>query len=216
MRSKERQSWSTSSSSACQATEIGTEVVNATIGVLREAGERWGARFIVEPVEAGAARYARTGVVYSEADFEICRAADVILMGALGLPDIVHRDGTEAGPDLQFRLAPRRLDIFRKVEVGNTRFQSGERDGPIDVEGAGGQHRGAPPVGQCAQFGSQRPDIPFDVYIQEPDGNPQSLPAERPRLVVGNGDFVIAAIVQKLGDARTYSARADNHNSKHG
>ena len=83
---------------------IGTEVVNATIGVLREAGERWGARFIVEPVEAGAARYARTGVVYSEADFEICRAADVILMGALGLPDIVHRDGTEAGPDLQFRL----------------------------------------------------------------------------------------------------------------
>ena len=83
---------------------IGTEVVNATIGVLREAGDRWGARFIVEPVEAGAARYARTGVVYSEADFEICRAADVILMGALGLPDIVHRDGTEAGPDLQFRL----------------------------------------------------------------------------------------------------------------
>ena len=83
---------------------IGTEVVNATIGVLREAGERWGARFIVEPVEAGAARYARTGVVYSEADFEICRAADVILLGALGLPDVVHRDGTEAGPDLQFRL----------------------------------------------------------------------------------------------------------------
>ena len=92
---------------------IGTEVVNATIGVLREAGERWGARFIVEPVEAGAARYARTGVVYSEADFEICRAADVILMGALGLPDIVHRDGTEAGPDLQFRLQIRSRSLRR-------------------------------------------------------------------------------------------------------
>ena len=83
---------------------IGTEVVDATIGVLREAGERWGARFIVEAVEAGAARYARTGVVYSEADFELCRAADAILLGALGLPDVVHRDGTEAGADLQFRL----------------------------------------------------------------------------------------------------------------
>ena len=31
-------------------------------------------------------------------------AADVILLGALGLPDVVHNDGTEVGPDLQFRL----------------------------------------------------------------------------------------------------------------
>lgn len=83
---------------------IGAEVVDATLGVLKQAGERWGARFIVEPVDAGAGRYARSGVVYTEADFELCRAADVILLGALGLPDIIHRDGTEAGPDLQFRL----------------------------------------------------------------------------------------------------------------
>jgi 3-isopropylmalate dehydrogenase len=83
---------------------IGSEVVDATIGVLREAGEKWGARFNIEPVEAGATRYARTGVVYTESDFEICRAADVILMGALGLPDVVHANGTEVGPDLQFRL----------------------------------------------------------------------------------------------------------------
>jgi 3-isopropylmalate dehydrogenase len=83
---------------------IGTEVVEATLAVLKSAGERWGVRFLVEPVEAGAARYARTGVVYTEADFELCRSADAILLGALGLPDVVHRDGTEAGPDLQFRL----------------------------------------------------------------------------------------------------------------
>jgi 3-isopropylmalate dehydrogenase len=30
--------------------------------------------------------------------------ADAVLLGALGLPDVLHRDGTEAGPDLQFRL----------------------------------------------------------------------------------------------------------------
>ena len=83
---------------------IGTEVVNATLDVLKHAGERWGARFIVEPVEAGAARFTRSGIVYSEADFDLCRAADAILLGALGLPEVVHRDGTEAGPDLQFRL----------------------------------------------------------------------------------------------------------------
>ena len=83
---------------------IGQEVVNATLDVLKQAGDRWGARFIVEPVDAGAGRFARSRIVYTEADFELCRAADAILLGALGLPEVVHRDGTEAGPDLQFRL----------------------------------------------------------------------------------------------------------------
>ena len=83
---------------------IGAEVVQATLDVLKSAGERWGARFVIEPVEAGAARFARSGVVYTEADFELCRSAEAILLGALGLPEVVHRDGTEAGADLQFRL----------------------------------------------------------------------------------------------------------------
>lgn len=83
---------------------IGSEVVGAALVVLQSAGERWDVRFIVEPVDAGAARFSRSGVVYSAADFELCRAADAILLGALGLPDVLHHDGTEAGPDLQFRL----------------------------------------------------------------------------------------------------------------
>ena len=83
---------------------IGQEVVGAALYVLRAAGERWDVRFAVEPVDAGAARHARTGVVYTEDDFALCRAADAILLGALGLPEVVKRDGTEAGPDLQFRL----------------------------------------------------------------------------------------------------------------
>jgi 3-isopropylmalate dehydrogenase len=83
---------------------IGTEVVDAALAVLQAAGERFGFALAVEPVEAGAARYARTGVVYTEQDFALCRAADAILLGALGLPDVLKPDGTEAGPDLQFRL----------------------------------------------------------------------------------------------------------------
>jgi 3-isopropylmalate dehydrogenase len=83
---------------------IGTEVVDAALGVLAAAGEPWGVRFNVEPVDAGAARFARSGFVYAPGDFELCRRADAILLGALGLPDVLHRDGTEAGPDLQFRL----------------------------------------------------------------------------------------------------------------
>jgi isocitrate/isopropylmalate dehydrogenase len=47
----------------------------------------------------GAARFARSGVVYTEEDFALCRAADAILLGELGLPDVLHRNGTEAGPD---------------------------------------------------------------------------------------------------------------------
>jgi 3-isopropylmalate dehydrogenase len=83
---------------------IGSEVVDAALAVLRAAGERWDVRFVVEPLDAGAARFARTGVVYAPEDFELCRAADAILLGALGLPHVLHRNGTEAGPDLQFRL----------------------------------------------------------------------------------------------------------------
>ena len=58
---------------------------------------------------------ARSGVVYAESDFELCRAADAILLGALGLPEVVHGDGTEVGPDLQFRL---RFDLDLYAGVG--------------------------------------------------------------------------------------------------
>ena len=83
---------------------VGPEVVGATLGLLDAVGELWDVSFNVEQVEAGGARFKRTGTVYTEADFEICRAADAILLGALGLPDAVLPDGTEAGPDMQFRL----------------------------------------------------------------------------------------------------------------
>lgn len=93
---------------------IGAEVVGAALAVLEAAGRRWDVRFTIEPVDAGAARYARTGSVYTADDFALCRAADAILLGALGLPDVLHADGTEAGPDLQFRLRFD-LDLFAGV-----------------------------------------------------------------------------------------------------
>ena len=93
---------------------VGTEVVPAALSVLRAAGMRWDVDLVVEPIDAGASRFARTGLVYSESDFGLCKEADAILLGALGLPDIVHKDGTEAGPDLQFRLRFD-LDLFAGV-----------------------------------------------------------------------------------------------------
>src|SRR6476659_152884 len=83
---------------------IGGEVVAAALAVLKSAAEHWDVRFTIEKVDAGAARFVRAGIVYSHDDFELCRAAYAILVVALGLPEVLHRDGTEAGPDLQFKL----------------------------------------------------------------------------------------------------------------
>lgn len=93
---------------------IGREVVEAGVRVLELAAERYGVRFDTESLDVGAARYARSGGVYTEADFQTCRSADAILLGALGLPDVLLPDGTEAGPELQFRLRFD-LDLFAGV-----------------------------------------------------------------------------------------------------
>ncbi len=93
---------------------IGSEVIDAAIGVLRAAGELWDVRLELQTVDAGASRYSRSGAAYTEDDFNLCRQADAVLLGALGLPDVLHRDGTEAGPDLQFRLRFE-LDLYAGV-----------------------------------------------------------------------------------------------------
>jgi isocitrate/isopropylmalate dehydrogenase len=78
---------------------IGIEVRSAALAVLGAAGERWDLRLVPEPVDAR--RPFCIGVGYT---FELYLSASAILLGALGLPDVLHRNGTEAGPDLQFRL----------------------------------------------------------------------------------------------------------------
>lgn len=93
---------------------IGEEVVGSALQVLEAAGELHGIALNVEKVDGGAARYRREGKVCTEADFNLCRSADAILLGALGLPDVLLPDGTEAGPDLQFRLRFE-LELFAGV-----------------------------------------------------------------------------------------------------
>ncbi len=83
---------------------IGPEVVDAAMKVLEVVAKQYDVRFETETLDVGGARYARSGVVYTEEDFRTCRSADAILLGALGLPDALLPDGTEAGPSLQFRL----------------------------------------------------------------------------------------------------------------
>ena len=86
---------------------IGPEVTDAALAVLdATAGADAGFSLEYEHHVAGAAAWLDTGSAMSEETFEQVQAADAILLGAMGLPDIRHEDGTEIAPqlDLRFRL----------------------------------------------------------------------------------------------------------------
>ena len=65
--------------------------------------------FDFEEVEAGADCYRRTGEELPRETLEVCQAADAILFGAAGLPDVRFPDGTEIAPQLTLRIA---LDLY--------------------------------------------------------------------------------------------------------
>lgn len=91
---------------------IGPEVCGAAVEVLKAAlGNR--ALDLIE-LPAGAEHYRKTGDAFPDETYEGCRAADAILHGAAGLPDVRLPDGTEAGQhfSLQVRF---RLDLYANV-----------------------------------------------------------------------------------------------------
>jgi 3-isopropylmalate dehydrogenase len=65
-----------------------------------------------EHLEAGAALHARTGESLTDTVFSRAAAADAILLGAMGLPDIRYEDGCEIAPQLDLR---ERLQLFAGV-----------------------------------------------------------------------------------------------------
>jgi 3-isopropylmalate dehydrogenase len=91
---------------------IGVEVVDATLAVLHALEERIGRRFIFAKHPAGAQHYVESGDALPESTLAACRAADAILFGAMGLPDVRQEDGTEIIPQLDIRFA---LDLYAGV-----------------------------------------------------------------------------------------------------
>lgn len=91
---------------------IGIEVIDATLLLLeklqREAG--FELHFATHP--AGALHYKASGEALPEASFEAAKAADAILFGAMGWPEIRYPDGTEIAPQLDLRF---RLELFAGV-----------------------------------------------------------------------------------------------------
>ncbi|MBN8492887.1 MAG: isocitrate/isopropylmalate dehydrogenase family protein [Burkholderiales bacterium] len=91
---------------------IGREVMAAALEVLQALAPRIGRRFDTVTHPAGAQHYLDSGVALPEATLEACRAADAILFGAMGLPDVRQADGTEIIPQLDIRFA---LDLYAGV-----------------------------------------------------------------------------------------------------
>jgi 3-isopropylmalate dehydrogenase len=91
---------------------IGREVMAAALEVLHALGKRIGRRFDTVEHPAGAQHYLDSGVALPEATLDACRAADAILFGAMGLPHVRGKDGTEIIPQLDIRFA---LDLYAGV-----------------------------------------------------------------------------------------------------
>jgi 3-isopropylmalate dehydrogenase len=85
---------------------IGVEVIEATLPILEklQRGAGFSLRFKHHP--AGAQHYKVSGEALPEATYAAAKAADAILFGAMGWPEIRYPDGTEIAPqlDLRFRL----------------------------------------------------------------------------------------------------------------
>jgi 3-isopropylmalate dehydrogenase len=83
---------------------IGVEVMDACLAVLEAVQRKIGGfRLATEVLPGGAALYSATGTAFSEENFRKTEAADAILFGAMGLPEVRHPDGTEIAPHLEMR-----------------------------------------------------------------------------------------------------------------
>lgn len=91
---------------------IGREVMAAALIVLHAVQNRIGRQFRLAEHPAGAQHYLDSGEALPESTLAACRAADAILFGAMGLPHVRNKDGTEIIPQLDIRFA---LDLYAGV-----------------------------------------------------------------------------------------------------
>ncbi|MEP6969818.1 MAG: isocitrate/isopropylmalate dehydrogenase family protein [Betaproteobacteria bacterium] len=91
---------------------IGREVMAASLDVLQACAKRMGRHFDTQQHPAGAQHYVDSGESLPDSTLDACRAADAILFGAMGLPHVRNKDGTEIIPQLDIRFA---LDLYAGV-----------------------------------------------------------------------------------------------------
>jgi 3-isopropylmalate dehydrogenase len=91
---------------------IGIEVMQAGLAVLAAVAPRIERQFATKLHPAGAQNFVDTGVALPDTTLAACRQADAILFGAMGLPHVRAKDGTEIIPQLDIRFA---LDLYAGV-----------------------------------------------------------------------------------------------------
>jgi len=92
---------------------IGPEIMAPTLDILTglaAASDAYDLSFTELP--AGANHYATTGEALPKTSLDAARAADAILLSAMGMPDIRYSDGTEISPQIELRKA---LQLFAGV-----------------------------------------------------------------------------------------------------
>ncbi|MFN0263087.1 isocitrate/isopropylmalate dehydrogenase family protein [Tepidamorphus sp. 3E244] len=92
---------------------IGPEVMAPTLEVLRAAVAAAGAPALeLEHLPGGAGSYARTGIALPDTALAAAKAADAILLGAMGDPAVRYPDGTEIAPQIDLRFE---LELYASV-----------------------------------------------------------------------------------------------------
>ena len=114
---------------------IGVEVMAEALRVLDAAlaGEA-DVRLKLEECPAGANEYQRHGNPLPDATMAACQAADAILLGAMGLPDVRWPDGREMAPQLDLR---ERLDLYcglRPIRLFHAADSPLKRPGDGDID----------------------------------------------------------------------------------
>jgi 3-isopropylmalate dehydrogenase len=83
---------------------IGVDVTDAAFAVIEAALEKTvDIRLAYHEIPAGAAYYRETGRDIETGGEEASGKADAIFLGAIGLPDVRYKDGTEISPHLRLR-----------------------------------------------------------------------------------------------------------------
>jgi 3-isopropylmalate dehydrogenase len=85
---------------------IGEEITRPCVELLQAVARKAGGFALdFEWLPAGACCYAETGAALPETSMAAARAADAILLAAMGLPDVRYPDGTEISPQIELRTA---------------------------------------------------------------------------------------------------------------
>ena len=114
---------------------IGPEVTAEAVRVLRAVEQRLdGVRFDLREHSVGAGEYLRSGDPLPNAALDACRAADAVLLGAMGLPNVRWPNGKEMTPQIDLReildlyAGVRPVRLYHECDTPLKRYGAGEID----------------------------------------------------------------------------------------